>query len=119
MQGGVRQLRSPPTSTAVTDRLTDTIGQQSAGAMFGDDTSTDRQSGEQVVEVLKRWRKLGNTLETGETRVHRSRTAHVRKASGAGRQGGEERREEWERGEETRLIHLFVSLFVCWLADVT
>lgn len=56
------------------------------------------------------------TLEVGEARVRRSKTIHVREASGAGRQVREESREEWKRGEETCLMHF---LFVCFLADVS
>lgn len=56
------------------------------------------------------------TLEVGEARVRRSKTVHMREASGAGRQVQEERREEWKRGEETCLMHF---LFACFLADVS
>lgn len=115
VQGGGRQLRAPSLSTAVTDRLTDDVGQESARTMFGDDTLTYRQSGEQVVEVLKRWRKLGN--DPGSWRGDgRSKTVHVREASGAGRQVKEERREEWKNGEVTCLMHF---LFACFLARKT
>lgn len=103
-------------STAVTDRLTDDVGQESARTMFGDDTSTYRQSGEQVVEVLKRWRKAGNDPGSwrGEGSPQQDDTRG--EASGAGRQVREESREEWKRGEETCLMHF---LFVCFLADVS
>lgn len=57
------------------------------------------------------------TLEVGEARVRRSKTVHMREASGAGRQVQEERGEEWKRGQEKKCLMHF--LFACFLADVS
>lgn len=63
--------------------------------MFGDDTSTYRWSGEQVVEVLKRWRKLGNDPGSwrGDGRSKTSKGSKWSREAGKGREKG--RVEKW------------------------